>query len=82
MVLVAPRSARPVDVYGARPTLLTGYFFCLLGFVAMLVRSDEPLPDSQLPPNAPSTFNRKLRRYPSVPATAREADPVVGPHVQ
>ncbi len=37
MVLVAPRSAKLVDSRGSRFTLLTGYVFCLLGFVTMLV---------------------------------------------
>jgi hypothetical protein len=37
MVVVAPRSAKLVDAYGARVTLLLGYAFCLLGFVAMLL---------------------------------------------
>jgi MFS transporter, DHA2 family, multidrug resistance protein len=37
MVLVAPRSAKLVDAYGARFTLLTGYVFCLLGFLTMLL---------------------------------------------
>jgi hypothetical protein len=37
MVLVAPRSAKLVETYGARTTLLAGYAFCLLGFVTMLV---------------------------------------------
>lgn len=36
MVLVAPRSAKLVEAHGARATLLAGYAFCLLGFVAML----------------------------------------------
>jgi MFS transporter, DHA2 family, multidrug resistance protein len=36
MVLVAPRSAKLVEAYGARATLLVGYAFCLLGFVTML----------------------------------------------
>jgi hypothetical protein len=36
MVLVAPRSAKLVEAYGARFTLLAGYLFCLLGFVTML----------------------------------------------
>jgi EmrB/QacA subfamily drug resistance transporter len=35
MVLCAPRSAKLVDAKGARFTLLVGYSFCLLGFVAM-----------------------------------------------
>jgi DHA2 family multidrug resistance protein-like MFS transporter len=37
MVLVAPRSAKLVDAQGARFTLLTGYLFCLLGFLTMLL---------------------------------------------
>jgi MFS transporter, DHA2 family, multidrug resistance protein len=37
MVLVAPRSAKLVDVQGARFTLLVGYAFCLLGFLTMLL---------------------------------------------
>ncbi len=37
MVLVAPRSAKIVDAYGARFTLLAGYVFCVLGFITMLV---------------------------------------------
>jgi hypothetical protein len=37
MVLVAPRSAKLVERNGARATLLFGYFFCLLGFLTMLL---------------------------------------------
>ncbi len=37
MVLVAPRSAKIVETYGARVTLLLGYAFCLLGFLTMLL---------------------------------------------
>ncbi len=37
MVLVAPRSAKLVEVHGARLTLLIGYTFCLLGFLVMLL---------------------------------------------
>ena len=37
MVIVAPRSATLVESHGARFTLLTGYVFCLLGFLTMLV---------------------------------------------
>jgi len=37
MVLVAPRSAKLVERNGARATLLFGYFFCLLGFLTMLM---------------------------------------------
>jgi DHA2 family multidrug resistance protein-like MFS transporter len=41
MVLVAPRSAKLVDAYGARFTLLAGYGFCLLGFITMLLLWDD-----------------------------------------
>jgi MFS transporter, DHA2 family, multidrug resistance protein len=41
MVLVAPRSAKLVDARGARVTLLTGYVFCLLGFLTMLLLWNE-----------------------------------------
>jgi DHA2 family multidrug resistance protein-like MFS transporter len=37
MVLIAPRSAKLVETHGARFTLLTGYVFCLLGFLTMLL---------------------------------------------
>lgn len=37
MVIVAPRSAKLVEARGARFTLLLGYAFCLLGFLAMLL---------------------------------------------
>jgi EmrB/QacA subfamily drug resistance transporter len=41
MVLVAPRSAKLVEARGARFTLLVGYAFCLLGFIAMLLLWNE-----------------------------------------
>ena len=41
MVLIAPRSAKLVDARGARVTLLTGYVFCLLGFLTMLLLWNE-----------------------------------------
>jgi DHA2 family multidrug resistance protein-like MFS transporter len=41
MVVVAPRSAKLVDAYGARVTLLIGYVFCLLGFLTMLLLWNE-----------------------------------------
>ncbi len=44
MVLVAPRSAKLVEARGARFTLLTGYAFCLLGFVAMLLLWKDGIP--------------------------------------
>ena len=37
MVIIAPRSAKLVGTRGSRFTLLTGYVFCLLGFVTMLL---------------------------------------------
>jgi MFS transporter, DHA2 family, multidrug resistance protein len=37
MVIAAPRSAKLVDARGSRFTLLTGYVFCLLGFLTMLI---------------------------------------------
>ena len=37
MVVVAPRSAKLVELRSARFTLLVGYLFCLLGFLAMLL---------------------------------------------
>jgi EmrB/QacA subfamily drug resistance transporter len=37
MVIVAPRSAKLVESRGARFTLLVGYVFCVLGFLAMLL---------------------------------------------
>jgi hypothetical protein len=37
MVVAAPRSAKLIESHGARFTLLAGYFFCLLGFVTMLI---------------------------------------------
>jgi MFS transporter, DHA2 family, multidrug resistance protein len=43
MVLVAPRSAKLVDVHGARLTLLVGYAFCLLGFLTMLLLWKEDI---------------------------------------
>ena len=44
MVLVAPRSAKLVEVRGARFTLLLGYVFCLLGFVTMLAPVERRRP--------------------------------------
>jgi EmrB/QacA subfamily drug resistance transporter len=44
MVLVAPRSAKLVEANGARSTLLTGYLFCLLGFLTMLLLWQEGSP--------------------------------------
>jgi MFS transporter, DHA2 family, multidrug resistance protein len=41
MVLIAPRSAKLVEVRGARFTLLVGYACCLLGFLTMLLLWDE-----------------------------------------
>ena len=43
MVVVAPRSAKLVTARGARFTLLVGYVFCLLGFLAMLLLWKEDI---------------------------------------
>ncbi len=43
MVLIAPRSAKLVTARGARVTLLTGYAFCLLGFLTMLLLWKEDI---------------------------------------
>ena len=43
MVVVAPRSAKLVEAQGARLTLLAGYFFCLLGFLTMLLLWKEDI---------------------------------------
>ena len=43
MVLIAPRSAKLVNARGARVTLLIGYAFCLLGFLAMLLLWKEDI---------------------------------------
>lgn len=44
MVVVAPQSAKLVDSHGSRFTLLSGYFFCLLGFLTMLFLWKEGIP--------------------------------------
>src|SRR4051812_38077800 len=44
MVLIAPRSAKLVATRGARFTLLVGYVFCFLGFLAMLLLWKEGIP--------------------------------------
>jgi len=44
MVLVAPRSAKLVEARGARFTLLLGYVFLLLAFLAMLLLWGEDTP--------------------------------------
>src|SRR5436190_5282302 len=43
MVLVAPRSAKLVELRGARETLLFGYVFVLLGFLTMLLLWKEDI---------------------------------------
>jgi hypothetical protein len=48
MVLVAPRSAKLVGAYGARFTLLCGYVFLFLAFLAMLLLWDEGAPYWQI----------------------------------
>ena len=44
LVLIAPVSARLVESRGSRLTLLVGYFFCLLGFLTMLLLWGEGIP--------------------------------------
>ena len=44
MVLTAPLSARLVNARGSRFTLLTGYVFCLFGFLTMLLLWKEGIP--------------------------------------
>jgi EmrB/QacA subfamily drug resistance transporter len=48
MVVVAPRSAKLVEVQGARLTMLTGYVFVLLGFLTMLLMWGETSPYWQI----------------------------------
>jgi MFS family permease len=48
MVLVAPRSAKLVEARGARFTLLAGYVFLLLAFLAMLLLWQEGSPYWQI----------------------------------
>jgi MFS transporter, DHA2 family, multidrug resistance protein len=43
MVAIAPRSAKLVETHGARVTLLVSYFFCLLGFLTMLLLWKEDI---------------------------------------
>ena len=44
LVLIAPFSARLVESKGSRFTLLVGYFFCLFGFLTMLLLWGEGIP--------------------------------------
>ena len=44
MVFAAPFSARLVERYGSRFTLLLGFLFCLLGFLTMLFLWKEGIP--------------------------------------
>jgi len=44
MLLTTPLSARLVETRGARFTLLTGYVFCLLGFLTMLLLWKDGIP--------------------------------------
>ena len=43
MVLIAPRSAKLIAAKGSRFTLLTGYVFCFLGFLTMLILWKEDI---------------------------------------
>jgi DHA2 family multidrug resistance protein-like MFS transporter len=44
MVIVAPRSAKLIEVKGSRFTLLCGYVFCFFGFLTMLTLWDTGSP--------------------------------------
>jgi MFS transporter, DHA2 family, multidrug resistance protein len=48
LVLIAPQSAKLVEKYGSRFTLLLGYLFCLLAFVTMLLLWGEGSPAWQV----------------------------------
>src|SRR4029450_13053704 len=48
MVLIAPRSAKLIAAKGARCTLLTGYVFCFLGFLTMLILWKEDIAYSKV----------------------------------
>lgn len=41
MILAAPRSAKLVQSHGSRVTLLSGFFFCTIGFLVMLLFWEE-----------------------------------------
>ncbi len=67
MVVVAPRSAKIVESHGARFTLLLGYVFILLGFVAMLVLWKEDIAVLEGRSGLPARRDRRrLRRHPRV----------------
>lgn len=44
MILAAPQSAKLIESRGSRFTLLIGYFFCLLGFLTMLILWQDHIP--------------------------------------
>lgn len=44
MIIVAPQSAKLVESRGSRFTLLSGYLFCLLGFLTMFFLWQENIP--------------------------------------
>jgi len=44
LVIVAPRSAKLIETYGSRFTLLLGYGFCLLAFLVMLLLWEPGIP--------------------------------------
>ena len=65
MVLVAPRSAKLVESTGARFTLLIGYLFCDLGFLAMLLLWKDGIEYLEGRPRLrPDRDRRRLRRHP------------------
>ncbi len=70
MVLVAPRSAKLVGSLGARMTLLIGYVFVFLGFLAMLLLWKEGIDvlESRTRLRAPG-YRRRVRADASCPLT-------------
>ncbi len=68
MVLIAPRSAKLVETRGARFTLLIGYVFCLLGFIAMLLLWNEGISYWAVGlAYAPGRRRRRIRGDPGLP---------------
>ena len=60
LVAIAPRSAKLVESRGARFTLLVGYFFCLLGFLTMLLLWRAGIPYWKV--GLAYAFDRRRRR--------------------
>ena len=74
MVLAAPRSAKLIETHGARFTLLCGYFFCLLGFLTMLLLWEDGSAYWQV--GLGLRVHRPRRRaWPARPRRTRSPDP-------